>query len=80
MKETIIAIKDHYENVRGGKKVKVLTKGKKYVYLMIPGASVRNRLGDIIVVNDLDITSTYRKSLFTTVSNSRNNKLDLLGI
>jgi len=73
MKETIIAIKDHYENVRGGKKVKVLTKGKKYVYL-------RNRLVDIIVVNDLDTTSTYRRSLFTTVSNSRNNKLELLGI
>ena len=73
MKDCVVAVKDHYENVRGGKKVKVLTKGKKYVYL-------RNRLGDIIVVNDLDITSTYTKKLFTTVSNSRNNKLDLLGI
>ena len=72
MKETIIVIKDHYENVRGGKKIKVLTKGKKYVYLRINN--------DIIVVNDLGVTSTYRKSLFTTVSNSRNNKLDLLGI
>ena len=73
MKDCVVAVKDHYENVRGGKKVKVLTKGKKYVYL-------RNRLGDIIVVNDLDVTNTYRKSLFTTISNSRNNKLDLLGI
>lgn len=51
MKETIIAIKDHYENVRGGKKVKVLTKDKKYVYL-------RNIIGDITVVNDIDITKT----------------------
>jgi uncharacterized pyridoxamine 5'-phosphate oxidase family protein len=73
MKETIIAIKDHYENVRGGKKVKVLTKDKKYVYL-------RNIIGDITVVNDIDITKTYRSNLFTTVSNSRNNKLELLGI
>ena len=73
MKETIIAIKDHYENVRGGKKVKVLTKDKKYVYL-------RNNIGDITVVNDIDITKTYRSKLFTTVSNSRNNKLELLGI
>lgn len=73
MKETIIAIKDHYENVRGGKKVKVLTKDKKYVYL-------RNIIGDITVVNDIDITKTYRSNLFTTVSNSINNKLELLGI
>jgi hypothetical protein len=73
MKETIIAIKDHYENVRGGKKFKVLTKGKKYVYL-------KDMFGHYKVVNDLDLTSTYRKNLFTTVSNSRNNKLDLLGI
>ena len=73
MKETIIVKKDHYLNIRGGKKVKVLTKGKKYVYL-------RNKLGDITVVNDIDITKTYRGNLFTTVSNSRNNKLELLGI
>lgn len=73
MKETIIAIKDHYENIRGGKKVKVLTKGNKYVYL-------KSGYSDVIVVNDIDITSIYRRSLFTTVSNSRNNKLHLLGI
>jgi hypothetical protein len=73
MKETVIAKKDHYLNIRGGKKVKVLTKGKKYVYL-------RNNIGDIIVLNDIDITNTYRSNLFTTVSNSRNNKLELLGI
>ena len=36
--------------------------------------------GHYKVVNDLDVTGTYRKSLFTTVSNSRNNRLDLLGI
>ena len=73
MKDYVIAVKDHYENIRGVKKVKVLTKGKKYVYL-------RDILGHYRVVNDLDITCTYTKKFFTTVSNSRNNKLDLLGI
>jgi hypothetical protein len=33
MKDCVVAVRDHYENVRGVKKIKVLTKGKKYVYL-----------------------------------------------
>jgi hypothetical protein len=73
MKDCVVAVRDHYENIRGVKKIKVLTKGKKYVYL-------KDMFGHYKVVNDLDVTGTYRKSLFTTVSNSRNNKLDLLGI
>jgi DNA/RNA-binding domain of Phe-tRNA-synthetase-like protein len=79
MKETIIAIKDHYENVRGSKKVKLLTKGKKYVYLK-SGYSDVTKGDHVILVNDIGITCVYKRSLFTTVSNSRNNKLDLLGI
>jgi hypothetical protein len=73
MKDCVVAVRDHYENIRGVKKIKVLTKGKKYVYL-------KDMFGHYKVVNDLDVTGTYRKSLFTTVSNSRNNRLDLLGI
>ena len=73
MKDCVVAVRDHYENIRGVKKIKVLTKGKKYVYL-------KTMLGHYTVVNDLDLTATYTKKFFTTVSNSRNNKLDLLRI
>ena len=73
MRDCVVAVKDHYENIKGSKKVKVLTKGKKYVYLSL-------HIGHYTVVNDLDITGTYTKKLFTTVSNSRNNKLESLGI
>ena len=73
MKDYVIAIKDRYQNVYNGQKVKVLTKGKKYVYLRIV-------TGHYTIVNDLDITSNYRKELFTTKSKARDNKLKCLGI
>ena len=73
MKDYVIAVKDHYENIRGSKKVKVLTKGKKYVYI---SSSVHL----YAVINDLEMGCAYKKKFFTTVSNSRNNKLELLGI
>ena len=72
MKETMIAIKDCYKNVNGGKKVRVLTKGKKYTFL-------KNGY-NVMVINDIDQVATFRLSLFTTISNTRNNKLEKLGI
>ena len=72
MKETMIAIKDCYMNVNGGKKIKVLTKGKKYTFL---------KSGyNVVVVNDIGRVATFRLSLFTTISNHRNNKLGQLGL
>ena len=76
MKETIIAINNHYENIRGSKKVKVLTKGKKYIHIR----SLSHNGCDVIVVNDCDVTRIYKSSLFTTMSSSRNQKLESLGI
>jgi hypothetical protein len=72
MKETMIVIKDCYRNVNGGKKVKVLTKGNKYIIL-------KNGY-NVMVVNDINQVNTFRISLFTTISNIRNNKLKELGI
>lgn len=76
MKETIIAINNHYENIRGSKKVKVLTKGKKYTHIRSLGINGH----DVIVVNDCDVTRIYKSSLFDTISSSRNQKLESLGI
>jgi hypothetical protein len=71
----VTPIKDYYENVKGGKKIKVLTKGKKYNY-------IKNIVGDLTIINDFNITSSYRKSLFRVVSKLelRNEKLNDLGI
>jgi hypothetical protein len=76
MKETIIAINNHYENIRGSKKVKVLTKGKKYIHIR----SLSRNGHDVIVVNDFGVTRIYKSSLFDTISSSRNQKLESLGI
>jgi hypothetical protein len=76
MKETIIAINNHYENIRGSKKVKVLTKGKKYIHIR----SLSRNGHDVIVVNDCGVTRIYKSSLFDTISSSRNQKLEQLGI
>ena len=76
MKETIIAINNHYENIRGSKKVKVLTKGKKYIHIR----SLSRPGHDVIVVNDCGVTRIYKSSLFDTISSSRNQKLEQLGI
>jgi tRNA A37 methylthiotransferase MiaB len=73
MKETVIAINNRYENIRGFKKVKVLTKGKKYVYL-------KSGYSDVVIVNDCGVTRIYKSSLFDTISSSRNQKLESLGI
>jgi hypothetical protein len=73
MKEELIAIKNCYNNVNGGKKVKVITEGKKYTAFFKNGYNV-------MVVNDIEQVATFRISLFTTISNDRNNKLEQLGI
>lgn len=72
MKETMIAIKNCYKNVNGDKKVKILTKGKKYTF-------IKNGY-NVIVVNDIDQVTTFRLNLFTTISKYRNNTLEELGI
>jgi glyoxylate carboligase len=76
MKETIIAINNHYENIRGSKKVKVLTKGKKYIHIR----SLSRNGHDVVIINDLGVASIYKSSLFDTISNSRNQKIESLGI
>ena len=71
----VIPIKDHYENIKGDGKIKVLTKGKKYNY-------IKNIVGYLTITNDFNITRNYRKSLFRVVSKLelRNEKLNDLGI
>ena len=68
----MIAIKDCYKNVNDAKKVKVLTKGKKYIF-------IRNGY-NVMVVNDLNEVSTFKSSIFITTLKDRNTKLDILGI
>lgn len=75
----LIAIKNHYINKRGSKKIKVLTKGQSYDVNKIGYSDYQvfdyddHMNGDIrlIIVN---------KSYFTTISGYRNYKLKQLGI
>lgn len=75
----LIAIKNHYINKRGSKKIKVLTKGlsynvNKFGYSDYQVANYDDHMnGDIkiIIVN---------KSYFSNISDYRNHKLKQLGI
>lgn len=73
MREVLIALKDCYQNTKGLKKVKILTKGKAYL--------VYHKLyNNIMVVNDTGHVTTFRMSLFTTQSVARDSKLKELGL
>lgn len=74
MEQILIAKKNHYKNIRGKKKVKVLTCGNKYLPLT-PRQSVK-----VIVEDDTNKTREYKTNLFFTISNSRQNKLNQIGI
>lgn len=73
--ETVIAKKNHYRNIKGYKKVKVLTRGNKY-------SSVVNKLDKYsrVVVNDEGIAYTYRSNLFFSISSQRMSKLKEIGL
>ena len=74
MEQILIAKKNHYKNIRGKKKVKVLTCGNKYLTLT-PRQSVK-----VIVEDDTNKTREYKTNIFFTISNSRQNKLNQIGI
>lgn len=78
--ETVIAKKNHYKNIKGDKKVKVLTRGKKYS--TTPLSSVVNKLDthSIAVVNDEGIVWAYRSNLFFSISSQRMSKLKEIGL
>ena len=73
--ETVIAKKNHYKNIKGYKKVKVLTQGNKY-------SSVVNKLDkhSRVVVNDEGIDWSYRSNLFFSISSQRMSKLKEIGL
>lgn len=72
MKE-VISVKNYYLNVKGSKKVKVITKGKKYI-------NYSKNIHLVYIFNDKNIFYYYRSDLFTSVCKWRDIKLNELGI
>ena len=81
---TVVAIKDYYNNIRGSRKVKVLTKSKHYQIIGTPtiNSTLFQHYNSVYfrVKDDTGVIKNYKRSLFTDVSNSRSNKLKELGI
>lgn len=70
----LVAVKNIYKNIRGSKKVKILTKGKPY-------SIFESHYGNkFIVINDLLDAQYFDKSNFINIFEDRNNKLEELGI
>ena len=74
----LVPKKNHYMNIPGQKKVKVLTKGKAY------DAAIWEAHGSIqacYIENDLGIYQTFHSmSIFMNIEKSRNRKLSSIGI
>lgn len=71
----VVSIKSRYMNIRGHKKVKLLTKGKYYD--VVKDFSNVKMYG---IIDDEGIFVSYNKSNFIKISEIRDQKLETLGI
>ena len=75
--EEVIPVKDFYQNIPGSGKVKELTKGKVY----LAQTDLVSGIKYFYLKTDTGESKLYNKrSMFISKSNSRNNKLNKLGI
>jgi hypothetical protein len=74
----IFAKSDKWVNIRGGKKIKIISKNKPYIVL--DKGVYHNGHSTLLIKQDNGQINFIQKSLFHSQTINRKNKLDQLGI